>query len=92
LLVAEGRLRFVSLGAAAAYVGRLRRRRYSADAVDPPTPAERRSARRDLAALGGLSRRIRMLLLMPPGGPRRVKQRRRARGPEPSPAASRSYR
>ena len=80
LLVAEDRLRFVSLDAAAAYVHRLRRRRYSADDIEPPTPAERRSTRRDLAALGGLSRRVRMLLLMPPGGPRRVRPRHRVRG------------
>ena len=80
LLVAEDRLRFVSLDATAAYVHRLRRRRYSADDIEPPTPAERRSTRRDLAALGGLSRRVRMLLLMPPGGPRRVRPRHRVRG------------
>ncbi len=74
LLVAEGRLRAGHLGAAANYVRRFRECRYGADDVATPSPAERRSARRELAASGGLRRRLRMLVLMPPGGPRRVRR------------------
>jgi transglutaminase-like putative cysteine protease len=80
LLAAESRLREARLNAAATYVRRFRRRRYSAGDTAAPTLAERRSARRELAASGGFTRRVRMLLLMPPGGPLRVKSRRRPPG------------
>ena len=69
LLLVEGRLRGAHHGAAASYVRRFRDRLYGAKAVDRPTLADRRSARRDLASDGGLRARVRLLLLMPPGAP-----------------------
>jgi hypothetical protein len=77
LLLVEGRLRSAHHGAAASYVRRFRDRLYGAKAVDRPTLADRRSARRDLASDGGLRARARLLLLMPPGAPLR---RGRGRG------------
>ncbi len=77
LLVTEGRLREARLTAAAAYVRGFRERRYGPADVPPPSLGERRSARRDLASAGGIARRLRMLVLMPPGGPRRVRRQGR---------------
>lgn len=60
----------LSLPAAAAYAGRLADLRFAPSPGTPPTLAERRAARKDLSSGGGPSRYLRMLLAMPPGGPR----------------------
>jgi transglutaminase-like putative cysteine protease len=52
------------------YAAALREHRYAA-AGSPPSPGDRRALRRALGA-GGLGRRIRALLAIPPGGPART--------------------
>jgi hypothetical protein len=71
LLVAEDQLRRARHRVAAAYVRRFRDRLYGAEAGPRPTLAERRSARRDFATGNGLRDRLRLLVAMPPGAPRR---------------------
>ena len=71
LLKLEERLRIRRLPSAAAYVRRLRELRYGRGTGRAPSLAERRATRRELAAGGGAGRTIRMLIAMPPGGPRR---------------------
>jgi len=56
-------------GRAAKYVRGYRRRLYAAEPGERPGPGERRAARRELSGRG-LRDRLRLLLLMPPGGPR----------------------
>ena len=70
LLTVERRLAGARLESAAAYVHRFRDHRYTAIPGPRPTPAQRRATRRELARSGGGIRRLRLLLLMPPGGPR----------------------
>jgi len=73
LLSVEGRLRRDRRPAAASYVRGFRDRLYG-PAAGPgrrSTLAERRSARRDLAAGSGLKERFRLLRAMPPGAPLR---------------------
>ena len=70
LLAVEKRLAGTGLTAASAYVRRFRERRYSAASAPRPTAAERRAARRELARSGRRTHRLRLLFLMPPGGPR----------------------
>lgn len=65
--------------AAAEYVGSIRAARFSPGAATPPTLAARRAARRDLSAGTGTLGRLRMLLAMPPGGPRASQVSARAR-------------
>ncbi len=60
----------LNLPAAASYAGRLAQRRFARSPGAPPTLGERRAARRELSAGGGPVRRLRMLVAMPPGGPR----------------------
>jgi len=69
LLIVEGRLRSARRGRAAKYVRGYRRRLYAAEPGERPGPGERRAARRELSGRG-LRDRLRLLLLMPPGGPR----------------------
>ena len=69
LLIVEGRLRSARRGRAAKYVRGYRRRLYAAEPGERPDPGERRAARRELTGRG-LRDRLRLLLLMPPGGPR----------------------
>ena len=53
-----------------AYAAGLRAHRFGPTTSPPPGPAERRAVRRALSA-GGLRRRLRMLVSIPPGGPAR---------------------
>jgi protein-glutamine gamma-glutamyltransferase len=53
------------------YLAKLRAGRFGPEATTPPTLAERRGVRSELTAGRGLSRRLRGLLALPPGGPRR---------------------
>jgi transglutaminase-like putative cysteine protease len=69
LLIVEGRLRGARRGRAAKYVRGYRRRLYEAGPSERPGPGERRAARRDLTGRG-FRARLRLLRLMPPGGPR----------------------
>lgn len=73
LLELERRLRDGGRIAAADYVRGLREARYAAGEAASPSPAERRATRRDLAERVGLLRRARLLIAMPPGGPRRAR-------------------
>ncbi|HET6830761.1 MAG TPA: transglutaminaseTgpA domain-containing protein [Solirubrobacterales bacterium] len=75
LLIAEDRLRRARHREAASYVRRFRDRLYGAEPGARPTLAERRSARRDLAAGNGFRDRLRLLAAMPPGAPLRGKRR-----------------
>lgn len=77
LLVVEGRLRGARHEAAAGYVRRFRDRLYGTGARPAPSLRDRRRLRRDLAAGGGLMTRLRLLALIPPGAPPRL---RRGRG------------
>ncbi len=54
---------------AATYAAHLRRSRYAAGAIEPPSSRQRRNARRALASGLGWQGRLRIWLLMPPGGP-----------------------
>lgn len=56
--------------AAAGYVDRVRALRYAGAGGNPPTLAERRTLRRDLAAGTGARGRLRALAAIPPGAPR----------------------
>ena len=69
LLTLERRLGIVAGPSAAAYVARLRAARYGPDDPGPPSAAERRALRRELAAGLGLRARARALVAIPPGGP-----------------------
>ena len=64
--------RFANAGrpAVAGYAAGLRAHRYAPDAPAPPGPTARRALRRALSKQGGLRRRLRALLAIPPGGPR----------------------
>jgi hypothetical protein len=74
LLIVEGRLRGARHQAAATYVRRFRDRLYGAGDPPAPTLADRRRLRRDLAAGGGLTARLRLLALIPPGAPLRPRR------------------
>jgi protein-glutamine gamma-glutamyltransferase len=54
----------------ARYAAGLREHRFAAGDHGPPGPSARRALRRSLAAGGGLFRRLRAAILIPPGGPR----------------------
>jgi transglutaminase-like putative cysteine protease len=54
----------------ARYAAGLREHRFAAAEVAPPGPSARRALRRSLAAGGGVVRRLRAAILIPPGGPR----------------------
>jgi transglutaminase-like putative cysteine protease len=54
----------------ARYAAGLREHRFAAGDVRPPGPRARRALRRSLATGGGLFRRLRAAILIPPGGPR----------------------
>jgi len=71
LLVVEGRLRDARHHAAGGYVHRFRDRLYGVGEAPAPSLGDRRRLRRDLAAGGGFTARLRMLILIPPGAPRR---------------------
>jgi Transglutaminase-like superfamily/TgpA N-terminal domain len=77
LLKIENQLGAGGLRAGGAYVRRLRELRYSRAGGAPPTLRQRRAARRELAAGGGVLLSLRMLLAMPPGGPRAPRGSRR---------------
>ena len=64
--------RFANAGrpAVAGYAAGLRAHRYAPNAPAPPGPTARRALRRALSKQGGLRRRLRALLAIPPGGPR----------------------
>lgn len=83
LLAVEGRLHAARHEHAAGYVRCFRRRLYEPVAGKRPMPADRRAARRELASGSGIAGRLRLLRLMPPGGPRSGRRRpggrRRAR-------------
>jgi protein-glutamine gamma-glutamyltransferase len=70
LLGLERRFRNAGRSAVAGYAATLRAHRYSRRSPAPPGPADRRALRRALASDGGLGRRLRALLAIPPGGPR----------------------
>jgi hypothetical protein len=70
LLALERRLGRFAGPASASYAAGLRAHRYDPRAPAAPGAAARRAARRDLGARGGIRRRLRALLAMPPGGPR----------------------
>ena len=70
LLGLERRFAGVGRPAVAGYAAGLRAHRYAPDAPAPPGPAARRALRGALAAGGGLRRRLRALIAIPPGGPR----------------------
>lgn len=69
LLELERRLRDGGRTATAGYVRDLREARYRGRGSAPPSLAERRAARRELAQRGGPLRYARLLIAMPPGGP-----------------------
>jgi len=71
LLGIESELRRRRLTRAADYVGKLRAMRFAVASAGAPTLKERRAARRDLASGHRPLDRLRILLAMPPGGPRR---------------------
>ncbi|MFL5871620.1 MAG: transglutaminase family protein [Solirubrobacterales bacterium] len=72
LTLRELERRFAAGGrsAVARYAAGLREHRFAAATVRPPGPGARRALRRSLTAGGGLAKRLRALLLIPPGGPR----------------------
>jgi hypothetical protein len=70
LLGLERRFRGAGRAAVAGYAAGLRAHRYAPEAPAPPGPTERRALRRALRGSGGLRRRLRALLAIPPGGPR----------------------
>ncbi len=84
LLELERRLRIARKPAAADYVVALRARRYADPDRPPPTLGERRAMRRELSAARGPGRRLRGLLAIPPGGPRRPGRGARGLRFEPS--------
>jgi protein-glutamine gamma-glutamyltransferase len=72
LLGLERRLLRNSGPHSAGYARRLREHRYDPRSPDAPGARERRALRRELTAGGGLRRRLRGLVAIPPGGPRPV--------------------
>jgi protein-glutamine gamma-glutamyltransferase len=70
LLALEQRFRAAGRMAVAGYAAGLRAHRYAPGSPPPPGPAARRALRRALSAGGGVRRRLRGLLAIPPGGPR----------------------
>ena len=70
LLAIERRSTGAARAAIRVYAAGLRTHRFGPATAPPPGPAERRAVRRALSA-GGLRRRLRMLLSIPPGGPAR---------------------
>ena len=70
LLAIERRSTGSARAAIRAYAAGLRAHRFGPTTSPPPGPAERRAVRRALSA-GGLRRRLRMLVSIPPGGPAR---------------------
>jgi transglutaminase-like putative cysteine protease len=70
LLGLEQRFHGAGRTAVAGYAAGLRAHRYAPEAPAPPGPAARRALRRALRGSGGLRRRLRALLAIPPGGPR----------------------
>jgi transglutaminase-like putative cysteine protease len=70
LLAIERRATGAARAAIRGYAAGLREYRYGAQPCAPPGPAERRALRGALAE-GGLGRRLRALLAIPPGGPAR---------------------
>jgi len=70
LLGLERRFANADRPAVAGYAAGLRAHRYAPDAPAPPGPTARRALRRALSKQGGLRRRLRALLAIPPGGPR----------------------
>lgn len=70
LLELERRLARAAGPESAGYVRRLRELRFGADGGAPPAPGQRRAARRELTAAGGLRARLRGFRALPPGGPR----------------------
>ncbi len=73
LLGLERRFSGAGRGPVARYAAGLRAHRYAAQTPDAPGPAARRAVRTALADGGGLRRRLRALIAIPPGGPRRSK-------------------
>ena len=69
LLALERRLALMAGPASAGYAAKLREALYAAGRHRPPSAAERRAVRRELASGLGLRARLRALLAMPPGGP-----------------------
>jgi transglutaminase-like putative cysteine protease len=70
LLALERRLGRAAGPASAGYAAGLRAHRYDPAAPRPPALRDRRALRRELGSAGGLGRRLRALLAIPPGGPR----------------------
>jgi transglutaminase-like putative cysteine protease len=71
LLGLEPRLRRMAGSASARYAASLRAQRYDPTAPSPPDLAQRRALRRELGRPRGLRGRLRALVALPPGGPRR---------------------
>jgi transglutaminase-like putative cysteine protease len=71
LLSLEPRLRRMAGTASARYAAALRANRYDPSAPDPPDLAQRRALRRELGRPRGLRGRLKALIALPPGGPRR---------------------
>jgi protein-glutamine gamma-glutamyltransferase len=67
----EHKLRMRYKPATARYAARLRAGRFSRDDPGAPTLADRRAVRRELGSNRGLGGRLRALLAIPPGAPRR---------------------
>ena len=67
----EHKLRMRYKPAAARYAARLRAGRFSRDDPGVPTLGDRRTVRRELGSNRGLGGRLRALLAIPPGAPRR---------------------
>jgi len=72
LLGLERRLGRAAGPASARYAAELRAHRYDPRSPGGPSLSERRDLRRELTARGGLLRRLRGLLAIPPGGPRPI--------------------
>jgi protein-glutamine gamma-glutamyltransferase len=72
LTLRELEQRFAAGGRApvAHYAAGLREHRFATADVGPPGPSARRALRRSLAGGGGVLRRLRAAILIPPGGPR----------------------
>jgi hypothetical protein len=69
LLALERRFTGVGRRGLARYLAALRRSRFEPQGASPPGSRERRALREAIAAGGGLRRRWRALLAIPPGGP-----------------------
>jgi hypothetical protein len=68
LLTLERRFSAAGRAPLRSYLRMLREHRYAAEPAPPPGPAERRALRASISS-GGLRRRLRGLLAIPPGGP-----------------------